>query len=83
MPEWTRYNFSNLAIEAIYELTRQQAIQNKHILTRAEFWSTPGQLYVGPNGLEQLFRAGVNDVLFIQAFGARPMMPRIAPNGQN
>lgn len=68
------FNFSNLAIEAMYQRTKEQAMKNGLMISREEFWRTPGQVMIFPSGYEQLMRAGVTDMAYQQAFG-RPADP--------
>jgi hypothetical protein len=74
-----RFNFSNLAVEALFTLSQTQALAQGIVLTRERFWMTPGLVMLTPNGLEQLFRAGVVDTMYSQQFGPPKIVRPTAP----
>jgi hypothetical protein len=64
------WSFAELAIEAMYQLIHLRGLKDGLVITREEFWRTPGMLIVSPLGYLQLMRAGVVDMAFQQQFGA-------------
>jgi hypothetical protein len=78
----SRWSFAELAIEAMYQRTREQMMAHGIMLTRDEFWRTPGQLVIFPHGYLQLMRAGVLDCGLRQQFAARADNLGLVKNGR-
>jgi hypothetical protein len=81
MPE--RWSFAELAMEAMFQNTQANALRAGVVLTREEFWHTPGQLMVFPHGYLQLLRAGVTDIGLAQQFRRPADKLGIMKNGRN
>ena len=55
-------------MEAMFQGAQQNALRAGVVLTREEFWRTPGQLLITPQGYVELMRAGVVSMAFLQQF---------------
>jgi hypothetical protein len=75
-----QWSFAELAIEGMYQRNREQLAKQGYILTRLEFWNTPGQMWLLPAGYMQLMKAGLTEALYGQQFAQRVQRPPIAPN---
>jgi len=79
---WFRFAAA-VAIAGLCELTRAQALGNRQIVSREQFFATPGICMLTPIGLEQLFRAGVTDTYYVQEFRPAAGGLQLARNGRN
>ncbi len=79
----SHWSFAELAIEAMYQTTHQAAFKAGMIITREEWWNTPGGLLVTPEGYAQLMRAGVTSIAFTQQFRAPAKRQFLDRNGAN
>lgn len=73
--------FPNPILEKIYQAARENGIQQRFLLTREQFWSTPGQLILTPAGLLELLDLGLKEFGYLQQFGPAPDPLRIVRNG--
>lgn len=79
----SHWSFAELAIEAMYQLTHQNAFKAGMIITREEWWNTSGGLMVMPGGYAQLMRLGVIEIAFTQQFRAPAKRQFLDRNGGN
>ena len=62
------WSFAELAIEAMYQISKEAGIKAGYLLSREQWWMTPGALIVFPMGYYQLMKAGVTDIGLAQQF---------------
>ena len=79
----SHWSFAELAIEGMYQQTHQAAFKQGLIITREEFWNTPGALLVLPAGYLQVMRLGVTELAFMQQFRPPAKRQFVDRNGAN
>jgi hypothetical protein len=71
------WSFAELAMEAMFQIGQQGALKQGIVLTREEFWRTPGVLIMTAQGYMELMRAGVVSMAFQQHYSMPQKRPGI------